>query len=256
VSAIPYFEADGVTLYCGDCRALAPDLGDFDLILADPPYAETSLEWDKAASGWPGILIGNVLRRNGSMWVFGSMRSFLAGIGELSAWRLAQDVVWEKHNGSSFHADRFKRVHENVVQFYPIGTPWGAVYKAPVFVNEATARTIRRKTRPPHTGHIDEGHYVSEDGGPKLMRSVLYVRSCHGHAEHPTQKPTELSRPLIEYSCPPHGRVLVPFAGAGSELLAARELGRAAVGIENDEGYCEIIARRLSGLLPLAEVRA
>jgi len=78
--------------------------------------------------------------------------------------RYSQDVVWEKHNGSSFHADRFKRVHEHAVQFYRIGTPWAEIYNDVQKTSDATARTVRRKKRPPHTGHIEASSYESVDG--------------------------------------------------------------------------------------------
>ncbi len=60
---------------------------------------------------------------------------------------------------------------------------------------------------------------------------------------HPTPKPLVLMEQLIE-RCPA-GIVADPFAGAGSTLLAARSLGRRAVGVEIEERYCELIARRL-----------
>ena len=78
-----------------------------------------------------------------------------------------------------------------------------------------------------------------------MMRSVLYARNCHGYAEHPTQKPFEILQPLIEYSCPVGGTIYVPFAGCGSELEAARQLGRKAIGVEVREEYCAIAAKRL-----------
>lgn len=85
-----------------------------------------------------------------------------------------------------------------------------------------------------------------EDGGPRLMRSVLQVRSEHGRAVHPTQKPLGILRPLIQYSCSIDGTMLDPFAGSGSTLLAARELGRRAIGIEAREDYCEAAVKRLA----------
>ncbi len=95
-------------------------------------------------------------------------------------------------------------------------------------------------------GEIGGHSYASEDGGPRLVRSVLAVRSCHGYAKHPTQKPVNILRPLIEYSCPPGGLVLDPFMGVGSTLVAAKGLRRRAVGIEVNEQYCEEAVLRLA----------
>lgn len=85
-----------------------------------------------------------------------------------------------------------------------------------------------------------------------MQRSVIRERNCHGYADHPTQKPVAIIHPLVEYSCPIGGLVFVPFAGVGSELIAAKSLGRSAVGVEINERYCEMAARRLSQVLPLA----
>jgi site-specific DNA-methyltransferase (adenine-specific) len=111
---------------------------------------------------------------------------------------------------------------------------------------DATARQVRRKARPPHTGYVEQSSYSSEDGGPRLMRSVMLVRSMHGRAIHPTEKPVGILDPLIRYACPPGGTILDCFAGSGSTAEAARLTGRKAVLIEADERHCELIARRMS----------
>jgi len=170
-------------------------------------------------------------------------------------WKFAQDLVWEKQNGSSFHSDRFKRVHEHLVQWYR--GEWGEVYKSPVVTLGHTAKTTRRKSRPPHTGNIGAASYVSEDGGPRLMRSIIFAPNCHGHAVHPTQKPVEIIDPLLRYSVAAGQIVLDPFAGSGSTLVAAKQLGRRAIGIEIDEKYCELAAKRLSQeVMDFSEVSA
>lgn len=233
----PYYDEGGITIYHGDCRDLV--LPAVDVVIADPPYGETSLVWDR----WPSNWLAHAAGWTDSVWCFGSVRMVLEHADEFCGWQFAQDIVWEKHNGSGFAADRFKRVHEHVLQFYR--GPWARIYKDPQFTDDATSRAVRRKERPPHTGEIENSTYQSFDGGPRHMRSVLRVRSEHGNAVHPTQKPLGILHPLIGYSCPPGGIVLDPFMGSGSTLRAAKDVGRRAIGVEVDERYCEIAARRL-----------
>jgi site-specific DNA-methyltransferase (adenine-specific) len=240
----PYYVDDFVTLYHGDCREVLPALAPMwavDAVVADPPYAETSLPWDRWPTDWPDAM--PELAK--SMWCFGSLRMFMQRASQFNQWQFSQDVVWEKHNGSNSSADRFNRVHELVAHFYR--GPWSDVYHVTPTTPDATARTVRRKKRPPHWGEIGEGHYVSEDGGPRLMRSVIYARSCHGYAENETQKPEELVRPLIDYVCPVGGVIVVPFVGSGTDLQVAKMTGRRAIGVELREEQCEVTALRLAG---------
>jgi site-specific DNA-methyltransferase (adenine-specific) len=233
----PYFETNQVTIYHGDCRDVLTSLA-ADVIVTDPPYGETSLAWDRWQSGWIELIQAD------SMWCCGSLRMFLEHVEDFKGWRMSQDVIWKKHNGSNFHADRFRRIHEHALHFYR--GQWSDVYKSVQVTMDATKRTVRRKERPTHTGHIENSTFVAQDGGPRMMTSVIEARSCHGFAVHPTQKPVAFLGPLIEYSCPEGGTVVDPFMGSGSTLVAARDLGRKAIGVEADERYCEAAAKRLA----------
>ena len=243
----PYYADDSVTLYHGDMREVLPALEvAADCVIADPPYGETSLVWDRWPDGWPAVAAAAA----NSLWCFGSMRMFLKRRDEFGLWRMSQDVVWEKHNGSGFAADRFKRVHEHAVHFY-LGR-WSETYhETPTVPGEERPRNrILVRSATAHTGEIGSRGYVY--GDTRLMRSVIPARSTHGTAVHPTEKPAGILAPLIEYACPPGGTVLDPFAGSGSTAMAARLTGRRAVLIEADERYCEVIANRLcQGVLPL-----
>lgn len=221
-----------------------PD-GSVDAIIADPPYEQTSLSWDKWVSGWPDAF-ARVLKPTGSMWVFGTMRMFMERRDEFAGWHMAQDIVWEKHNGSGFQADRFRRVHESAVQFYR--GDWSSVWKGKVVTMDAKARVVRKKAgRQQHLGAlVQDVTYVSEDGGPRIMRSVIYARSQHGHAIHPTQKPEAIIEPLILNACPPGGVVLDPFAGSGTTGIVADRLGRSAILIEVDPGYFRAMQARFA----------
>lgn len=219
----PYYDDGSVALYLGDCREVLPllDLTDVAAVITDPPYGETNLQWDHWQDGWVQAVAMNV-PVTAPLWCFGSMRMFLDRRDDFVGWSFAQDVVWEKHNGSSFAADRFKRVHEHVCHWYR-GT-WGEQRHEVPTTPDATARTVRRKPRPPQWhGAID-----------------------YGRAVHPTQKPLGILTPLLAFSVPAGGLVLDPFAGSASTLRAAKDGGWRAIGIEADEQYLEDAVARLA----------
>ena len=235
----------------GDCREHMPSHGPFDIILADPPYGETSLAWDRRLEGWLALARA-ALKPTGSIWVFGSLHSFMATAERFAdvKLRLAQEIVWEKQNGTGFHADRFTRVHELAVQCYPGEAAWRDIYNDVQTTPDAAARTVHRKQRPPHTGHIDAGHYVSHDGGPRLMRSVIYMRNAHGRAIHPTETPSALPEILIRTSCPEGDLFGDFFAGSGAAGEACRLSGRRHLGCEIDPDMAAKARARLASVLP------
>ena len=157
----PYYETNGVTLFHGDCREILPQLSGFDVVIADPPYGETSLEWDRWPTGWVDAVSATGAR---TLWCFGSMRMFLDRRDDFAGWHMAQDLVWEKHNGSGFHADRFKRVHEHAVQWYR--GPWEAQRREVPVTLDAVKRTVRKKGRPAHMGHIE----CAEEFNARVLR--------------------------------------------------------------------------------------
>jgi site-specific DNA-methyltransferase (adenine-specific) len=230
----------------GDCRAVMPAHGPYDMILADPPYGDTSLTWDRIVAGWEAVAL-SCLKPSGSLWVFGSLRYFMT-TGAPAGFRLAQDVVWEKHNGSGLHADRFKRVHELAVHFYRADAAWAGVWNDVQKTNDASARLlVRSKRKPPHLGATrTQTVYRSLDGGPRIRRSVIPMRSMHGRAIHPTEKPADLIEILIRTSCPPGGLVGDFFAGSGAGGVAAVNAGRRYIGCEVDPGMAQKAIQRLS----------
>jgi site-specific DNA-methyltransferase (adenine-specific) len=241
---VPYFDDGQVCLYVGDCREILPALGvTADLVLADPPYVSTSLGWDRWPDGWLEVAAG----ASRSMWCFGTLRLFMDRAGEFTGagWKLSHDVIWEKHNGSGFAADRFRGVHETVAHFYR--GSWESVYRdvprGPAEFDGKNRSTSAAAARTPHTGAIG-GHYYADDG-LRLARSVQRIPSVRRGLSK-TQKPVPLLRLLGAYGCPAGGLVVAPFAGSGSDLEAARLAGMRAIGIERDPEQAEKAARRLS----------
>ena len=240
-----------MTILTGDCRALMPGQGPFDLILADPPYGDTALGWDRRVEGWLP-LAANALRPSGSMWMFGSLRFFMSIFREIEAagWLYVQEVIWQKTASTGFQADRFKRVHELIVQFRRRGSLWRNVYNDVQTTPDAVAKTTYRSEPPPHTGKIGGHLYSTQAGGPRIMHSVILRRNCRGHAIHPTEKPVDLLEILIRTSCPPGGLVGDWFAGSGAVGEACRLTGRHYVGCEIDPAMAARAGVRLAAVLP------
>lgn len=235
----PYYSKNGITIYCGDMCDILPKLGRFDAGIIDPPYASTPLKWDRWPDGWPSV----VARVTDSLWCFGTFRMFWDKRGEFVDWKIAQDIVWEKQNGTSPAKRRFRCVHELVVQFYR--GMWGNVYANPIYRFDAKARTVTRKTQIPHWGKVNASTYKTEDGGPRLERSVIQCRNCHRRAVFPTQKPEDFVNRLVRYSVPPNGIVVDSMMGSGTTLCVAQALGVRAVGIDILEENCALAVRQL-----------
>jgi site-specific DNA-methyltransferase (adenine-specific) len=97
-------------------------------------------------------------------------------------------------------------------------------------------------------------HWRDELGNwPALCRNVWRIApGTSAGSEHPAVMPVEVAARAIRLSTWPGETVLDPFAGTGTTLVAARQLGRPAVGIEVSERYCELAAKRLAqGVLDL-----
>lgn len=232
----PYAEIDGITIYHCRLEDIVHELPQVDAVITDPPYGETSLEWDVWPMGWPTMLV----TKTNSLWCFGSFRMFWEKQVEFTLWKLAQDIVWEKHNGSGSATDRFKRVHEQAVHFYR--GDWGSIHhETPIVQGEM--KRYSRNLKPAHWGGI--GRQAPKDVDSRLMRSVIPVNSCQGYAVNETQKPEGIIAPLMSYSVPVGGLVLDCFAGSGTTGVVARRQGKRAILIEKRESQCEEAVKRL-----------
>lgn len=205
----PYYTDELVTLYHGDCLEIDAWL-DADVLVTDPPY------------GIAGGRIGSHNRHR-------SIRVEWDGIEP----RDAVITRW---------GDRPRAV-------------FGSPRRLDIAPEHEQAPLVWDKGDSPGMGKIDwpwgvsyELIYLRGSGWTgKRRSSVIRIPHNSGVATsigHPTPKPPRLMEVLIEYA--PPGVIADPFAGSGSTLLAARNLGRRAIGVELEERYCEIIARRLS----------
>lgn len=218
----PYYDEDGITIYHGDCREILPEIAPVDLVLTDPPYGINYVSNTGGRRGKEPI--GNDGARL-------SLRLYRQTVPLLKTDHLLWFTRW----------DAWPDVWEVLGSQFPMrgllvwdkGTPgmgdlshWGPSYEL--------------------IASLGDGQTV----GSRDQSVLRFSGVAHSSRLHPTEKPLELLVYLIEKLNPES--VLDPFMGSGTTLRAAKNLGLKAIGIEIEERYCEIAARRLAqGVLAL-----
>ena len=212
----PYYEHAGITIYHGDCREIAISLTLAMCVVTDPPYG---IVFQHSGGGKPLCTT-----RPSERPIVGDLEPF-----DPRPWLCFQACLF-------WGADHF-------FASLPQGGTWIAWDKAPhggpddSFCDGefawTTERTKRNLIRHQWKGIARQG------AGEWLPR------------EHPAQKPVRVMARCIDIvggECP----ILDPFMGSGTTLRAAKNLGRRAIGIEIEERYCEIAAKRMAQeVLPL-----
>lgn len=208
----PYYSEAGIDIYHGDAREVLPGLT-FGVIVSDPPYG-IAHPCDFAARGRSNLAVCNDYPP-----VFGDDKPFDP------AWLLRWPcILW----GANHYASRL-----------PDSSGW----------------LVWDKLRPDgldqSRGELAWSNFVK---GCRVFPFLWngMIRASDEALEHPTQKPIALMRWCIGQPWTPEGVIADPYMGSGTTLRAAKDLGRCAIGIEIEERYCEIAAKRLSqGVLDL-----
>jgi len=211
-----YYQDDAVTLYHGNCLTEHREWLEADVLVTDPPYG---ISWTKGEN-----------RRSKSRKHRG-----IDNDGDTTA-RDTAIQAW---------GDRPAVVFGTWAEQVP-GAKQTLVWQKPI--DAGVVGSVCGYRRDTELMFLLGEH----ERRPAGRSSVITTRgSIHGYLEgHPHSKPTGLMRALIEWTS---GVVADPFAGSGSTLVAAKSLGRKSIGVELDERYCEIAAKRLSqGVLDLA----
>jgi hypothetical protein len=209
MSIQPYYQDESVTLYHGDCLEITAWL-DADVLVTDPPYGMAYV------SSWttrrPVANDHDASARDGALARWGDRPALVFG-----TWRVArppatrQVITWHKRSIGPGMGDLSMPWGNATEEVYVLGKGWSGSRRQNIIATD------------------------DQRGGTVGVAALV---------GHPTPKPVGLLEQLIE--CAPEGVIADPFAGGGSTLLAARNLGRRVIGVEIEERYCEVIAKRLA----------
>ena len=252
-------------VYVGNFIEIASRLPDqsIDIIIADPPYNASKGNdlamqygtlpgfggnWRKIAQVWDDMSLSDylaftlswlsearrVLKQTGSMWVHGTYHN--AGITNFAMQMLEieiiNEIVWYKRNSfPNLSGRRLTASHETIL-----------------WAHRGGKRSYRFNYEHSKSGDFSDDNLKAPG---KQMRTVWDLpnnkpRNELAHGKHPAQKPVRLARRFIQLSARPGDLCLVPFAGSGTECIAAQEEGLHFIGFETDQSYVDIAMARLT----------
>lgn len=218
-----YYEHAGVAIYHGDCREVIPALGPVDSVVTDPPYG-VGLTAKRAKQRG-----GGVVSRTGSYSFADTVEyveTVVVPIVQLCRER-ARCVVLTPGTRNLW---RYPEADDVGCFYSAAGTGmgrWGFTCSQPIlFYGSDPYLRTQQGSRPNSCGQT-------------------YPNDANEQA-HPCAKPLPMMRWLVWRSSLPGETVLDPFMGSGTTLVAAKYSGRRAIGIEIEERYCEIAAKRLA----------
>ena len=242
----------------GDCIEAMNALPEqsVDLIFADPPYNlqlrgdlvrpdnskvdAVDDEWDQFASfqaydeftrAWLKAA-RRLLKPNGAIWVIGSYHNIFrvgSALQDQGYWIL-NDVVWRKSNPMpNFRGKRFTNAHETMIW---AGKDENAKY---TFNYEALKA-------------LNEGIQMRSDWVLPICTGHERLKDDAGDKAHPTQKPESLLHRILVGSTNPGDVILDPFFGTGTTGAVAKMLGRDFIGIEREEAYRKVAAKRIANV--------
>lgn len=220
----PYYQDDYATIYHGDCREILTALPKVDLVLTDPQY--------RLANGNRANTMGLSSRR---------------GMGNKLGGSCVDNRDWGQFKGdeSPFNPKPLLAYRRVII--------WGAIHFASRLPDSTSWLVWDKRDGVASDDNADCEMAWSNLGGPARIYRHLWKGICRAGEEniasagsklHPFQKPAALMRWCIQL-VPELETILDPFMGSGTTLRAAKDLGRKSIGIEIEEEYCEIAARRL-----------
>lgn len=257
----PYYEDDSVTIYHGDCREILPTLGPLDAVVTSPPYG--------AVRAYGGHAL--VDPRDALSLLADALRE-----GGVIVWNVADQVIAGSESGESFRQALHAlscglRLHDTMIYCkdsvsFPDSNRYLPAFEfmfvfskgAPHCFHGIRDRVNKWAGSAVHGTHREQDgslRRASRHGQPVpdrglrlnwwLMKTASQERERTGDT-HPAQMPYAMASAHVRTWTNPGEAVVDPFMGSGTTLVAAKKLGRRTIGIEIEERYCEIAAKRLA----------
>ena len=245
----PYYQDDGITIYCGNCLEIMSMLPgkSIDMILCDPPYGINYRNWDKFdnfiafTERWVNECF-RLLKDNGSFYSFmgwshvSEFKLLLDSFGTIRNW-----ITWHRTKGRGSKLN-YKSMKEEIL-YYSKSTDftWNEI------------KMLKKHVFPYVKDGMPRGWFTDEDGvkcrwtglGNVWFYTVPFWKMPEWEG-HPSQKPVMMYERMILSSTNEGDTILDPFAGSGTTGVACLKTGRKAIQIEQEEKYCEIAVKRLA----------
>ena len=221
----PYYEHTGITIYHGDCREILPTLPRCDLLLTDPPYGVGS----NYGNGYSDSHAG-----------YGAFLTEWLPLAEMitdrcAVFQSARNVTWWD-TWFRPRAYRLIAIPKLFVQWNAKSEfQWATDYVLYWRPGAESPNSLSADDKTHEALNVPRDFFVSSDSCRVGMRP-----------DHPCPRPMDAMRFLVDTISEPSQLILDTFMGSGTTLVAAKNLGRRAIGIEIEEKYCEIAAKRMA----------
>lgn len=242
-----YYQHEAVTIYHGDCREILPKLGLVDLVVTSPPYNQSidtfkpsgmhrETTWvQKISAGYQDHVdeaeyqqqqrallnaIGAILAPNGSVFYNHKLRWRDGTLLHPAVWldginlQMRMEIIWARNGSCTMNSRMFAPSDERIYWFDQGTHKWNQ-------------------------------YAVSFMSVWNIAQYGSFGMARVGIENHPCAFPLEIPIRCIAATTDANDIVMDPYCGSGTTLVAAKRLGRRAIGIEIEEKYCEIAAQRL-----------
>lgn len=210
----PYYDSEHATIYCGRCEEILPELPPADVVIADPPYGSRRPPQHSKRGALKEVR-GN--DRIAPEWIFSLRLNDAAAVYSFCTWDTLEE--WKRLLAYRLNMRSCIVWDKEIHGLADLKTCWAPRHELILFGSNGR--------------HEFNGR-----------RPIDVIRCTRKQSDlHPYEKPVELMKQLL--ICTSGALIIDPFMGTGPTLRAAKDMGRKAIGVEIEEEFCEIAAKRL-----------